>query len=499
VLRGDGLAVPDPLADDVQRVVLGQFGLARASQVLKNLRPRLEAGAAEDSDELSPQVGVGTPIPRDHELRLRTAFCSRRLHVGAQLGKDWDHASRFAFMTFGLWRMNGDSTLSPVDVRPAKREMFAGATKAAKAAQSKQQPPLGIRASVQNPRRICTCNKVVSGPIGPNADSLHVAERILRHKSASYCITKELASERAAPSNGALGEPLVGSKPAAPIISVGSRNLFEWLCGSKVCDGLHRRIVKKRYSTGALSETRHYYYNVAWQVVEERLESGGSIDSDPINQYVWHPHYVDALAMRRYDADVDPGTTNADYYYLQDANFNVTAIANSSGAIVERYAYTPYGSPTILNGANGADPDGSVTEWAADSSQSSSDVGNTSLFTGREYDWETGLQLNRRRFYASHLGRWTSRDPIGYRGGDANLYGYVRGMPTYYMDPWGLEQCGFSVWLYAGSWCVEDNVWDAATGEAGDIYTEQAGDAHQALENLGALGNATRLCPKTDL
>jgi RHS repeat-associated protein len=48
------------------------------------------------------------------------------------------------------------------------------------------------------------------------------------------------------------------------------------------------------------------------------------------------------------------------------------------------------------------------------------------------------LQLNRHRFYASHLGRWLTRDPIDYWGG-TNLYAYVGGMPTLYLDPSGLE------------------------------------------------------------
>jgi RHS repeat-associated protein len=66
----------------------------------------------------------------------------------------------------------------------------------------------------------------------------------------------------------------------------------------------------------------------------------------------------------------------------------------------------------------------------------SSTIGNTHLYTGRERDPETGLQLNRHRYYAAHLGRWVNRDPIGYEGG-MNLYGYVGGMPTFYVDPSG--------------------------------------------------------------
>jgi len=63
-------------------------------------------------------------------------------------------------------------------------------------------------------------------------------------------------------------------------------------------------------------------------------------------------------------------------------------------------------------------------------------------FTGRRTDPETGLQLNRNRFYASHLGRWVNRDPIGYEGGTNNLYEYVGSDPVFWVDPQGLETGG---------------------------------------------------------
>jgi RHS repeat-associated protein len=198
-------------------------------------------------------------------------------------------------------------------------------------------------------------------------------------------------------------------------------------------DGLHRRIVKEKYVGGSPNETRHYYYNTAWQVVEERLESSGTINANPINQYVWNPEYVDSLALRRYDSNTD-GTAEGIYYYLHDANYNVTAVVNSSGAVVERYAYSSYGVPLILNGAS--DADSGVSDFSVDGDQVS-DVDNNYLYTGRERDAETGLQNSRFRFFASHLGRWLQRDPIGYRGG-SNLYGYVGGMPNVHVDPNGL-------------------------------------------------------------
>ncbi|RIK85331.1 MAG: hypothetical protein DCC67_04045 [Planctomycetota bacterium] len=48
VLLRDPLTVADPCARDIQRVPLGQFGLPRRPQVLKQLRPRLQAGPLDD-------------------------------------------------------------------------------------------------------------------------------------------------------------------------------------------------------------------------------------------------------------------------------------------------------------------------------------------------------------------------------------------------------------------------------------------------------------------
>jgi RHS repeat-associated protein len=143
--------------------------------------------------------------------------------------------------------------------------------------------------------------------------------------------------------------------------------------------------------------------NQRGQILEERVTGYGARTC----QYVWHPYYIDALAVRYYDADTDG--SSAVHYCLQDANYNVTAVVDDGGDVVERYQYTPYGEVTFLN------PDFSLA-----SSQYSSAIGNTHLYTGRERDSETGLQLNRHRYYASHLGRWLTRDPP--RKGDAALF-----------------------------------------------------------------------------
>jgi len=140
-------------------------------------------------------------------------------------------------------------------------------------------------------------------------------------------------------------------------------------------DGLNRRIVKiDRQSNPDI--TYDYYYNQQWQVLEVRKDD----DVDPEKQYVYHPHYVDAIAVRFYDANTD-GSGIVNHYYIQDANFNVTAVVDDSHDVVERYAYTPYWEVAVLDADFPADSD------------SKSDISNDLLYTGRRRDPETGLQL----------------------------------------------------------------------------------------------------------
>ena len=52
---------------------------------------------------------------------------------------------------------------------------------------------------------------------------------------------------------------------------------------------------------------------------------------------------------------------------------------------------------------------------------------------------DTGLVRFGARDYDPHTGRWTNKDPIGFAGGDVNLYGYVVGNPVNFIDINGLE------------------------------------------------------------
>jgi RHS repeat-associated protein len=60
-------------------------------------------------------------------------------------------------------------------------------------------------------------------------------------------------------------------------------------------------------------------------------------------------------------------------------------------------------------------------------------------FASGMFDRETGLTRFGARDYDPHTGRWTSKDPIGFAGGDASLYSYCFGNPINLIDPSGLD------------------------------------------------------------
>lgn len=60
-------------------------------------------------------------------------------------------------------------------------------------------------------------------------------------------------------------------------------------------------------------------------------------------------------------------------------------------------------------------------------------------FAGGMYDATTGLARFGKRDYDAATGRWTAKDPIGFRGGQANLFAYVSNDPINRRDPWGLQ------------------------------------------------------------
>jgi len=60
---------------------------------------------------------------------------------------------------------------------------------------------------------------------------------------------------------------------------------------------------------------------------------------------------IDAPVLRWQDANDDGDflDSNETLYYTNDANMNVTALVNTAGTVLERYAYDPYGKCTVYD------------------------------------------------------------------------------------------------------------------------------------------------------
>jgi len=176
-------------------------------------------------------------------------------------------------------------------------------------------------------------------------------------------------------------------------------------------DGRNFRTVKY---TASISETRHFYYTNSWQDIEERVGTATTMDK----QYVWGIRYVDELVCR------DDATPQR-LYACQDANFNLTAITDTSGSVVERYVFDPYGTRAIYS-----------PSWTPQSTSSYSWV---IAHQGLMEDTETGLVCGRNRYLQPALGRWITQDGQQYFD-SVNLFEYVRSNPPLNIDPFGFGQ-----------------------------------------------------------
>jgi RHS repeat-associated protein len=173
-------------------------------------------------------------------------------------------------------------------------------------------------------------------------------------------------------------------------------------------DPFGRRIKKTVSPSGGGSgeETTNYVYDGQNIILE--YDQAGIITT----RYTHGPNIDEPLAI-----EFTGATTITPYYYHADGLGSITALSNASGNIVQRYEYDSFGNQTITTNGNIKQP---------------------FTFTGREYDTETGMYFYRARYYDQKVGRFVTKDPIGFAGKDVNLYAYVGNNPGNWSDPLGL-------------------------------------------------------------
>ena len=148
-------------------------------------------------------------------------------------------------------------------------------------------------------------------------------------------------------------------------------------------------------------ETR-YIYDAAGNLLAETDTAGA------VSRY-----YIHGLGLL---AAVTPADAVSCYHY--DGVGSTVAITNSSQTVVNAYAYDPFGNILSQNEAF---------------AQPFKYVGKLGVMAE-----PNGFYSMRARYYDPAAGRFISEDPLGFDGGDVNLYVYAGNNPVNRVDPSGL-------------------------------------------------------------
>ena len=235
----------------------------------------------------------------------------------------------------------------------------------------------------------------------------------------------------------------------------------------------------------------HHVWDERWRLVAT-FRAG---DSDPKEQYVLHnagfdgrggSSYINDVVLRDRDANTAwdaaaDGTLEERLFYLTNWRHDVVALLDSSRRQVEHTRYSAYGTPFAMP-AGDTDSDGDcdatdiaqIDTWiagsiydlrgdlnldgvvnATDKSIATGNYQGTTLGRGaisshgNRLRW-AGMQdllgaqtitHVRNRAYSAELGRWLSRDPLGYVDG-MSVYSIVSASLIVALDPTGLHTWG---------------------------------------------------------
>jgi RHS repeat-associated protein len=217
-------------------------------------------------------------------------------------------------------------------------------------------------------------------------------------------------------------------------------------------DGLGRRVGRT-----VPASTENYLYDGLDTILQK--DAGGSVAA----------RYFRGLSIDEPWQRIDSTSTRD---YMADALGSTVAMTDTNGVIQGQYAYEPFGATTMT---------GALT--------------NSYKFTGREDDG-TGLYYYRARYYHPALGRFVSEDPIGFDGGDFNVYAYVRSSPINRTDSYGLmlvdsgvEICGVFDLTGGHSWLrIPSAGWSAGFWAQQNVSTGSSENSCSSCKS----GNSSR-------
>ena len=176
-----------------------------------------------------------------------------------------------------------------------------------------------------------------------------------------------------------------------------------------------------------------------------RLEGEGDFDVDGeetarvANRYLWTPGVDEILADEQVSWDAQAGggsgacVTDRILWPATDIRGSVCDLvefddATDTATVVQHRTYDAFGRHLATYELSG----GALVPVTAPT------ITHLIGFTGRPGEVTTGLQNNLNRWYDASVGSWINEDPIGFEGGDTNLYRYCGNDPVNAADPNGL-------------------------------------------------------------
>ena len=274
-------------------------------------------------------------------------------------------------------------------------------------------------------------------PWGTHAASYDDQDRLLSADGTSYTYTL----------NGDLATKTAGGQTISTAYDVTGQFLSVALPSGVTVeyalDAANRRIAKK--VNGAV--TQGYLWSGGRLVAQ--LDASGNLETTFV--YGRKSHVPETM--------VRAGRT---YRLVTDHLGSVRLVVNATdGTVAQRVDYSAFGR-VLFDSNPGFQPFG---------------------FAGGLYDPQTGLVRFGARDYDPEVGRWTAKDPIGFAGGDTNLYGYVVGDPVNLVDP-----SGTIVPILLGIWAIGEvalSIYDAY--DAIRTLANPCADATDKLLSLGGL------------
>ncbi len=195
------------------------------------------------------------------------------------------------------------------------------------------------------------------------------------------------------------------------------------------------------------------------------------IDNTITEKYLWQDQNrllavydgMDNLLMRFVYADdrmpVAMTKNGVTYYLAYDQVGSLRVVADAYGNVVKEIEYDTFGN--IINDSN---PTFDVPFG----------------FAGGLHDRDTGLVRFGYRDYDPEIGRWTSKDPILFAGGDTDLFGYCLNNPVNLVDPLGLFVFG----VFGGG---SGGIGGVIDGSAA-VVVDHTGDVAFAVDVAGSAG-----------